>query len=702
MLLFCGENGVGAKMREDKEFLVFEENCRAEEALEVMERKGAVCGVVLSKERIPFGLLQCFAVRRKLQEREKEADSLTVADLMRRDFTVISERIDLDELVKENLEDKTFPMVVIDEDGTFKGLFFERDLIDILHKNLKYTKRILDNIDEGIIAVDENNKIAYINEPWKQIHSIRDDRLIGETITEKFPETRIGDAYEENDLVAGEPLHLNFTGATVIPSYKPIIDDSNHSLGAVAIVKDYSKINNLYIGINQISRLNMLFKSIFDHLKESVFYIDKRFKIIYANREFIRNFDAGPGTLMPDNKIKRIIRDKYKQEKVDSFSREVELAGDEGRKNVSMLGIPIFDAGQSLEGLVVILQDITFIKNLNHEIEKRGHLLEYYEEQINKIPTEMICESEAFKEVVSTALKVACTDACVLIEGENGVGKELVAKLIHNNSGRKGRPFVPINCGAIPESLWESEMFGYEDGAFTGAKRGGKAGLFEMADGGTVFLDEIGELSLSTQVKMLRFLQNMEIAKVGRGDMKKIDVRVVAATNKNLEQLVKENRFREDLYYRLNVVKLEVPPLRERADEIKPMTERFIAMFNERYNKEVSISKRALAHLQAEPWPGNIRQLKNTIEQSVIMCDKTIELYDLPLDSARLFDASKSPQAKETAPEDRWNLPVRVQALEKEVIKEALEEYDYNKSQVIRMLNISRKTFYKKLKDYGL
>ncbi|NLD20464.1 MAG: sigma 54-interacting transcriptional regulator [Clostridiales bacterium] len=658
-------------------------------------------------DEIVKGLINIVDVLAALIYRNDSYKELYVSDVMDKNFTVITEKINLDEVIIEELEDKSFPMIIINNEGKFRGLLTENELVHIQHKNLRYMKTILDNIDEGIIAVDENNVIAYINESWKQIHSIGGEELIGTSVKEKFPESKIGDVNKKNNgNIQGIPVHLNLTGATVVPSYKPILDNDHNNLGAMAIVKDYSKINDLYIGINQINKLNLLFSSIFDNLKEAVFLVDKKLRITYANKEFISKYHVGNGDDLPDNEIKRLVRDKYKLTKVNSFSNELELQYNGQKENTNFTGIPIYDAGQNLEGMIVILQDVTFINNLNYEIDKKSRLLDYYKKQVSKIPSEMICESEEFKEVISTALKVASTSVSVLIEGENGVGKELVAHLIHNNSERKDKPFVPVNCGAIPESLWESEMFGYEEGAFTGAKRGGKAGIFEIADEGTVFLDEIGELSLATQVKMLRFLQNMEIAKVGRNGSKKIDVRIIAATNKNLEKLVKNSEFREDLYYRLNVVKLDVPPLRSRVDEIKPLTERFMEIFNDRYDKNVSISQGAIRLLEHNSWPGNIRQLRNTVEQSVIMCDKVIQPYDLVLEGngsvGDVAEDSKTNNSGVFDSKDKWNIPIRVQAMEKLLIQEALEANGYNKTMTIQTLNISRKTFYKKIKDYGL
>ena len=669
------------------------------DAFNYMKVNNAQYGIVFSQSNIPVGILSIADFAELAYEKGDIAATGNVEDLMDRNFTVVNEKTKLEEFLKENIKSVTFPMIVIDSGGGFKGLLTENDMVDLLCKNLRYTKRMLDNIDEGIVAIDANDNITYMNESWKQIHGIEDNELIGENVKDKFPESKLGEnsgQYQEM-----EPLHLNFSGATVIPSYKEIVDDENQPLGAMAIVKDYSKINNLYIGINRINNTNVLFSSMFNYLSEAVVYVDKRYQIVYCNKSFSNLFTALPGDVLPNSKLKKIIKEKYKSIKIDVFNREIEMKAGSESRTFKIAGVPIVDVDEKLNGIAVILYDITHLKKLDHELQKHGKLLDYYKQEANRIPNEMVCESGNFKEVVSTALKVASTDAAVLIEGENGVGKELVARMVHNNSNRAGKAFIPVNCGAIPESLWESEMFGYEDGAFTGAKKGGKIGVFEMADGGTVFLDEIGEMSISTQVKMLRFLQNMEIAKVGRKEAKKVDVRIIAATNKNLEKLVQEEKFRIDLYYRLNVVKLQIPPLRKRIEEIKPLTKKFVAGFNDRYNKDVTISDEAIRLLEQENWPGNIRQLRNIIEQGIIMCDKEIQPYDLSIDFNRQEPLGESTRA--SLPEkDRWNIPLNIATLEKELIGEAMRSCGNNRSKAIKKLNISRKTFYKKLREYDL
>ena len=227
--------------------------------------------------------------------------------------------------------------------------------------------------------------------------------------------------------------------------------------------------------------------------------------------------------------------------------------------------------------------------------------------------------------------KVANFNTTILILGESGVGKEEVAKYIHQHSMRKEKPFITVNCGAIPGNLLESELFGYERGAFTGAMQNGKVGLIEAADGGTVFLDEVGEMPLDFQVKLLRFIQSKEIRRVGAIDSKIIDVRVLAATNRSLADMVEEGSFREDLYYRLNVVQIEIPPLRKRTDAILPLVAMFLKRYNKKYGQEKVLTYDIVKEMERFSWPGNVRQLKNIVENMVIVSNNEyLEPEDLP------------------------------------------------------------------------
>jgi transcriptional regulator with GAF, ATPase, and Fis domain len=330
----------------------------------------------------------------------------------------------------------------------------------------------------------------------------------------------------------------------------------------------------------------------------------------------------------------------------------------------------------------------------------------------------IIGQSSSLADVFRMLLKVAPTDSTVLVTGESGTGKELLVRALHNNSTRATRPFVPINCGAIPKELLESELFGHEKGAFTHAVRS-RPGRFEMADGGTVFLDEIGEMDVSLQVKILRVLQEKEIERVGGLGVKKVDVRIVAATNRDLEQEVSVGRFREDLYYRLNVIPLHLPPLRERKEDVIPLAEHFLTGFCGRKGRPRMVLHRDVRKiLIAYPWPGNVRELENFMERLSVLVDGAevlpgdlpVKILDTVGDAAALPEpaATAAPTA-ESARDFVWptlavleargmNLKEFLDGVEERLIDEALSLAGGVKNQAAELLGIKRTTLIEKLK----
>ena len=304
---------------------------------------------------------------------------------------------------------------------------------------------------------------------------------------------------------------------------------------------------------------------------------------------------------------------------------------------------------------------------------------------------EMIGNSRAMKRVSYLIERVAPKDVTVLITGESGTGKELVARAIHQKSCRNDKPMVAMNCAALPENLVESELFGHEKGAFTGA-HSQKKGKFEFADGGTLFLDEIGDMSLSTQAKLLRVLQDSTIQRIGGNKTITVDVRVVTATNKNLLEAIKQGTFREDLYYRINVVQIDVPPLRERSEDISLLADYFLKKYNDFYGKKIKkIACKALDRLIHHSFPGNIRELQNLIERAVIMEQgDELSLDFIPI--APLSMKSSIPQ----------NSNGTLEELEKEYIKRVIQQVNYNKSHASRILGIARKTLREKMQKYDL
>jgi DNA-binding NtrC family response regulator len=313
----------------------------------------------------------------------------------------------------------------------------------------------------------------------------------------------------------------------------------------------------------------------------------------------------------------------------------------------------------------------------------------------------LVGQSAAIRQIYAVVEKVANTPSTVLITGESGTGKELIARALHENSSRHAGPFIKINCAAIPKTLMESELFGYEKGAFTGAV-GAKPGRFELAHGGTLFLDEIGEIPVEMQVKLLRVLQESEFERVGGIRTIKVDVRLVTATNRDLLQDISAGSFREDLYYRLNVVPIHIPPLRERREDIPLLLEHFLAKFNDRLKKQIgSVSAEAIARMVSYHWPGNIRELENMMERTMLFCDRPeIGVSDLPPEIGGLpaAPAAASPAAASLKEAVR----AETERVERELIQKALDETGGNVTQAARKLKISRKSLQTKMKELGL
>lgn len=311
---------------------------------------------------------------------------------------------------------------------------------------------------------------------------------------------------------------------------------------------------------------------------------------------------------------------------------------------------------------------------------------------------EIVGKSPTIKKVVTLISKIAPTNSTVLITGETGTGKELIAKSVHNLSKRKDKPFVTINCGAIPDNLIESELFGYKKGAFTGAVQD-KKGLFEYSNGGTFFLDEIGEMPMPLQVKLLRVLEEGEVRRVGDNEAFKVDVRIITATNQDLWKLVESGKFREDLFFRINVVQIYIPPLRDRRDDIPVLIRHFLEEYNREYEKNIiGFSDESLSMLMNYFYPGNVRELQNIIQHAVIFSEhNTITPKDLPayISSSRpLLSSSENAQLTDDIPP--------LEEMEKAIIKKALAKYNANYSEIAKKLGISRSTLWRKIKQYNL
>ncbi len=365
---------------------------------------------------------------------------------------------------------------------------------------------------------------------------------------------------------------------------------------------------------------------------------------------------------------------------------EVETLRDGVRVAVNIMPITI---GSQVTGAVATFQEISRLQLLDQKVRRslqgRGHVAKYFFSDI-------IGPSPKTRAVVEKAMKFGKVDATVLILGETGVGKEYFAHAMHSVSPRREGPFIAVNCAAVPENLLESELFGYAEGAFTGARKGGKPGLFELAHGGTIFLDEISEMSERLQTRLLRVLQEREVMRLGDNRVIPVDIRVIAATNRDLGRLVEENRFRADLYYRINVLTLVIPPLRERKEDIPALVAHFLEAFSRKFGKDVrAVAPHGMDLLVSYDWPGNIRELRNVMERLVILAEGEVVPADLVAEC--LFAA---PVPRKQVHE---HLPSLARA-EEELIREALAAARGNKKKAAALLGISRTTLWRRLRQF--
>lgn len=366
---------------------------------------------------------------------------------------------------------------------------------------------------------------------------------------------------------------------------------------------------------------------------------------------------------------------------------------------------PILDPDGEIIGVICNTRNIEDLVGMKKELDKVNLIKQRYSQELELLRNEqlntkgLIYKSEAMERTLKLACNVAKFDSTILITGESGTGKEVLAKFIYQNSNRSDKPFIKVNCAAIPEELFESELFGYMPGAFTGSSEDGKAGMFELANTGTILLDEIGELTMPIQSKLLRAIQEQEIYRIGGTEPIKLDVRIIASTNKNLSKEVKNGYFREDLYFRLNVVPIHIPPLIERTEDISEMINYFMKNLNSKYNKNVIISKRALEALEKYSWPGNVRELENIVEYMFIMNNREeISFEQLPdkiLNEHVLMDDYVH------SDDNKGKLDYLMEVYEKIILESALSKHS-SLRQTAKTLGIDPSTLSRKVKKYEI
>ena len=437
---------------------------------------------------------------------------------------------------------------------------------------------------------------------------------------------------------------------------------------------------------------NTRFTVVLDNISDGVLSIDREGRITTINTVASKAFMKNPAEIIGE-KITSFALPEYHLlrcldgTKLDNVKQN--LITEKGRYQYFSTCKPIYDAQRRIIGAVEIAKDMQEIKKLAQSLSEDGKICF----------SDIIGRNSTIKEAIAFAEKIAATDISISIYGGSGTGKELFAKAIHSASGRPG-PFIPINCAALPEHLLESELFGYVGGAFTGGRKEGKPGLFEIAEGGTVFLDEIAEMPLLSQAKMLRLIQEKAVRRIGGSKEIPISARIITATNKNLERLVREKRFRQDLYYRISVLPIHIPPLKQRIGDIADLAEHFLFLLANRLGKAVpKLSQSALRKLHDHDWPGNVRELKNVIERAAILCESDAIEANRILFSYELNNFPTPPGEKSV----QFVAPLKSQVIE---FEKKIIEQTYADSKSVRRtataLRISHPALLKKMKKYGM
>ncbi len=464
------------------------------------------------------------------------------------------------------------------------------------------------------------------------------------------------------------------------------------------------------------------YEMIFNHYYDSIYEIDAEGIILMANPATRRITGKTPDELIGRN-IKEIEQEKIYFPSVVNSVWETKktttiIQNVEGERKALVTGVPIFNEEGCIERIITATRDLKVlieeveknpmqqeIDSLVNRLQRTESLVEkYFAElrQLRKEKTEekrITSKNKEMRLVLELAKKVAPVDSNVLILGESGTGKDLLANMIHNMSRRCSGPFIKVNCGAIPENILESELFGYEEGAFTGAQKNGKAGLLEIADGGTIFLNEIGEMPYQLQVKLLQAIQDRSFIRLGGCEPKVVDIRIIAATNKDLRIAVEQGEFREDLFYRLNVIPMTIPPLRERKEDIPALVFDFLKQFNEKYRRNKHISSRTMELLLNHEWPGNVRELENLIERLVVVSkEDTIYPDDLPFELLLKAGRRDGPHIRITEGE---GLQETLDKVEKNILCELYQKYK-STNKLAELLKINQSTVVRKLNKYGI
>lgn len=584
----------------------------------------------------------------------------------------------------------------VQNDDLFRFLITENE------DNFHLFKIIGQFIPQGVAVIGKSEQFIYCNDIGLNLISMDKNELIGKDVIDMFHPQIVEDFLYKKRKKTNHICQLN--KVDVLASFNPVIGESNKVEAVIVLFQSLKSIEHVIQDIEYVKNLKIDLNAVLATYEE-ILVVSEKGEILRFSDNYIDNFwwTDNPHKLIGGNMLQferegkispsvtRLVLEEKKQVSI--------LQQNKTGKSVMAIGIPVFNEEGNIHRIVIHSKDVTETVKLKSELNEIKKITNEYKKQLDflKSKTEndkkFVYSSTKMEQVMSSIDKIAQFDSTIMITGESGVGKELIARAIHERSMRSDEAFLAINCGAIPDNLLESELFGYVPGAFTGASEKGKVGFFEKADKGILFLDEISELPQELQVKLLRVLQEKEVTPIGGTDPIPIDVQIISATNKNLVDMVARNEFREDLYYRINVIPITVPPLRERVDDISPLAYHFISELNNKYNKNYYLSPDALSLLEAYSWPGNVRELQNLVERFVVFADEDL----ITADFIRPFLNFGSKEEGQVIVTDLLPLKEAQDLLETQLISLALKRYK-TITKASKALGVSQSTISRKYK----
>ncbi|MBU8691626.1 sigma-54 interaction domain-containing protein [Bacillus altitudinis] len=623
------------------------------------------------------------------------------------DIDIIIETTGSSAVLKELIEQKPEHAVIVPSSMAYviSELMAEKQqLIQILKEQTYKHDRIFNATNDGMIFINMDEEVVLFNRSAAKMVGCSQKDAISRHIREVIPNTKLPDILRSREPEFNQKQFLN-QQIQIVTTRLPIIDDAGRMLGALSIFKDITDAVELAEEVTNLKEVRTMLEAIIQSSDEAISVVDEQGKGILINRAYTKMTGLTDKEVVGKPAGADISEGESMHLKVLETRRPVRgvrMKVGPNKKDVIVNVAPVIVDG-ILKGSVGVIHDVSEIQSLTNELNKARQLIRTLEAKYTF--EDIIGESEQMLVALEQAKLGAKTPATILLRGESGTGKELFAHAIHNESDRKYNRFVRVNCAALSETLLESELFGYEEGAFSGARRGGRKGLFEEANHGSIFLDEIGEMTPSTQAKLLRVMQEKEIVRVGGTKAIPVDVRVITATNVNIEKAMAEGKFREDLYYRMNRYPISIPPLRHRLEDIESLSKRLIQKINLDYGRNVSgLTDRALNRLRSYSWPGNVRELENVLGRAMIFLNPQEEWIDEAHIAFMESDEHEEKEQQELAVSqfEGETLSDAVEAFEAQLIKQTLEKHQFNRTKTAKTLGISIRNLYYKMDKYQL